>query len=110
MAEAPIHPPTASRVAEARAAGLGPQLSASGLWGALLLLGLFAERSAPQLWQRLFALLRAPLEAWIRGDARFNFKQHFTGLHVLTVVYHEFRNAAGHPRSDGGNFARFRID
>ena len=61
MAEAPIHPPTPSRVAEARAAGFGPRLSVSGLLAALLVLGLLQARALPQLWQRLGALLRTPL-------------------------------------------------
>jgi flagellar biosynthesis protein FlhB len=69
MAEAPIHPPTPSRVAEARAAGLAPLLSASGLFGAVLVLATLQAGLVPELWRRLGGLVRIPLEAWIRGDA-----------------------------------------
>ena len=69
MADAPIHPPTAARVAEARAAGLAPRLGVGGMCVALLALALLQARALPSLWQRLGALSSAPLEAWTRGDA-----------------------------------------
>jgi flagellar biosynthesis protein FlhB len=70
MAEVPIHPPTPSRVAEARAAGLAPRLASSGLFGAVLVLAMFQARCLPELWRRLSALVRAPLEVWSRGDTQ----------------------------------------
>jgi flagellar biosynthesis protein FlhB len=67
MAEAKIHPPSPSRIAEARAAGLAPLPRLSGL--ALAILGLLLLRQlAPELWRSLGALLRDPLVLWAQGE------------------------------------------
>jgi hypothetical protein len=68
MAEAKIHPPSPSRIAEARAAGLAPLPRLSGLALAVLGLLLLQRQLAPELWRGLGALLRGPLALLTRGD------------------------------------------
>lgn len=69
MAEAKIHPPSRSRVAEARAAGLGPLPRVSGLSLAVLALWLVQRELGQELWRDLGALLRDPLSAWTASAA-----------------------------------------
>lgn len=70
MAEAKIHPPTPSRIADARAAGMAPRPVLAGLAGTTLALSLVQDELAPRVWMHLRALFQMPLAALADGRAQ----------------------------------------
>lgn len=67
MADSKIHPPSASRVEEARSTGLAPRTVLVGLAGGFLALTLWLAWQGAALAQSLAALLRMPLAELERG-------------------------------------------
>jgi flagellar biosynthesis protein FlhB len=80
MAAAKIHAPSATRVAEARRAGLGPRLSVAGFAAAWVALAAYSRISGSALWRALAGLLRRPLEALAQGNAARARELAFTAL------------------------------
>ncbi len=68
MTEAKIHPPSRSRIAEARAAGVLPRPLLVGLSAALCALAACVRAFGATFVDRMARLMRAPLEALTRGD------------------------------------------
>jgi len=68
MTEAKIHPPSRSRIAEARAAGVLPRPLLIGLSASLCALAACVRTFAATFSERLARLMREPLEALTRGD------------------------------------------
>lgn len=69
MTEAKIHPPSRSRIAEARASGVLPRPLLIGLSAALFALSWLARGLGSGLVRQLDALLRAPLDAFAHGES-----------------------------------------
>jgi type III secretory pathway component EscU len=70
MTEAKIHPPSRSRVADARAAGLAPRPLLVGLSAALFALASCVHSFGRSVAQDLATLLSAPLDALAHGESR----------------------------------------
>jgi len=68
MAEAKIHPPSPSRVAEARAAGFAPRPLLVGLSAASFALAALLRLWGPSVSAELSRLLREPLASFERGQ------------------------------------------
>jgi flagellar biosynthesis protein FlhB len=68
MAEAKIHPPSPSRVAEARAAGLAPVTTLVGVAGGVTALALAGRELLPRAWRSLGRLTELPLQALAQAD------------------------------------------
>jgi flagellar biosynthesis protein FlhB len=67
MTEAKIHPPSRSRIAEARAAGLAPRPLLLGLSACLFALASSLHASGSVFAEDLVSLLGAPLDAFAQG-------------------------------------------
>lgn len=68
MAEAKIHPPSPSRIAEARAAGHAPSPLLAGMAGGICALALASRELLPRVRYAWTRLAQAPLEALAQGD------------------------------------------
>jgi type III secretory pathway component EscU len=75
MTEAKIHPPSRSRIAEARASGVLPRPLLIGVSAALLALSLFVRAFGPAFARPLQALLHAPLDRFAHGESAPNVDQ-----------------------------------
>jgi type III secretory pathway component EscU len=69
MTEAKIHPPSRSRIAEARASGVLPRPLLIGLSASLCALAALLRTFGATFADGLARLMRAPLEALTRGDS-----------------------------------------
>jgi flagellar biosynthesis protein FlhB len=69
MAEAKIHPPSPSRIAEARAEGFAPNPLLVGLSASIFALASCVHLFARDMANDLAALLRTPLDAFAHGES-----------------------------------------
>jgi flagellar biosynthesis protein FlhB len=69
MTEAKIHPPSRSRITEARASGVLPRPLLIGVSAALFAVASTVRSAGPFVARELEALLRAPLDAFAQGES-----------------------------------------